>query len=79
MFDDQVENNSLGSPAAEQLLHRIQPDFWFSAHLHVKFPAVVRHGEPREGQGIPDSELRGITRFLSLDKCLPRRYVTRPA
>lgn len=71
----QVEKGLLGSPPAEQLLHKIQPDYWFSAHLHVKFPAVVRHGSPREGQGDPSSELYGITRFLSLDKCLPKRLV----
>ncbi|CAM9984150.1 unnamed protein product [Ascophyllum nodosum] len=69
----EVEDNSLGSPAAEKLLHKIQPDFWFSAHLHVKFAAVVRHAAPREGQGRPGAEMTGVTRFLSLDKCLPKR------
>ncbi|CAM9371145.1 unnamed protein product [Scytosiphon promiscuus] len=79
-----VKDNSLGNPAAEQLLHKIQPDYWFAAHLHVKFPAVVRHGSPREGQGRPGSEVHGVTRFLSLDKCLPNKdflqliSITRP-
>ncbi|CAM9614805.1 unnamed protein product, partial [Hapterophycus canaliculatus] len=72
-FEDEVKDNSLGNPAAEQLLHKIQPDYWFAAHLHVKFPAVVRHGSPREGQGRPGSEVQGVTRFLSLDKCLPHK------
>lgn len=68
-----VQNNTLGSPPAEQLLHKIQPSYWFSAHLHVKFAAVVRHGSPREAQGRGDDDIRGVTRFLSLDKCLPKR------
>ncbi|CAM9554255.1 unnamed protein product [Pylaiella littoralis] len=72
-FEDEVKDNSLGSPPAEQLLHKIQPDYWFAAHLHVKFPAVVRHGCPREGQGRSGSEIQGVTRFLSLDKCLPMK------
>ncbi|CAN0568948.1 unnamed protein product, partial [Ectocarpus sp. 12 AP-2014] len=63
----QVEDNTLGSAAAEQLLHKVQPDYWFAAHLHVKFPAVVRC------QGREGSEVKGVTRFLSLDKCLPHR------
>ncbi|XP_063701404.1 lariat debranching enzyme [Culicoides brevitarsis] len=61
-FRDEIENNTLGSPPCEELLHKLRPKYWFSAHLHCKFSAVVPHDE--EG-----SE----TKFLALDKCLPKR------
>ena len=46
-----------------QILDTVQPEFWFAAHLHCKFAALVPHGEKGEKQ----------TKFLALDKCLPRR------
>eukprot|EP00985_Skeletonema_marinoi_P009294 scaffold4321_cov131-Skeletonema_marinoi.AAC.2 len=115
-FQKEVQDNSLGSPANEQLLHLLKPRYWFSAHLHVKFSAEIRHRSSegpqndsddatkrsalKSGDGAaqeqntaatefhgmesndgncPDSNpnvqslTEQMTRFLSLDKCLPKR------
>eukprot|EP00092_Neocalanus_flemingeri_P002869 GFUD01003067.1.p1 GENE.GFUD01003067.1~~GFUD01003067.1.p1 ORF type:complete len:534 (-),score=131.91 GFUD01003067.1:157-1701(-) len=61
-FREEVEQDRLGSPPAKDILDTLQPEFWFSAHLHVKFAAVVPHTETNK-----------TTKFLALDKCLPRR------
>ncbi|DBA70331.1 TPA: hypothetical protein ACH3X2_011753 [Trebouxia sp. C0005] len=91
----EIEEGSLGSPPGEQILHELQPSHWFSAHLHVKYAALVvhsqqQHGQQQQGQGRGQkrkSPSRGpspppglgqkgkdnFTKFLALDKCLPRR------
>lgn len=60
-FAAEIESNSLGSRPNEELLNHLKPSYWFSAHLHCKFAAVVEH---KEGKS---------TKFLALDKCLPKR------
>jgi lariat debranching enzyme len=60
-FHDDIANNQLGSRPTEELLDMLKPEYWFSAHLHVKFPALVEHADGRK------------TKFLALDKCLPKR------
>ncbi|KAI5795059.1 lariat debranching enzyme, C-terminal domain-containing protein [Geopyxis carbonaria] len=36
-------NGNLGSPPAENLLKKLKPRYWFSGHMHIKFPAIVDH------------------------------------
>ena len=65
-FTDEINQDRLGSPPARDIMDTLKPRFWFSAHLHCKFAAIVPHQAEAEG-----AELS--TKFLALDKCLPRR------
>ncbi|KAI4478674.1 hypothetical protein M0804_011702 [Polistes exclamans] len=61
-FKTDIENNALGSPANMELLQYHYPSYWFSAHLHCKFAALI-----------PEKDGTRVTKFLALDKCLPKR------
>ncbi|CAL1544742.1 unnamed protein product, partial [Lymnaea stagnalis] len=67
-FQKEIEENKLGSRPLSDLLTHLQPSYWFAAHLHVKFAAHVEHSPPTGTQ--PAKK----TKFLALDKCLPRRH-----
>ncbi|XP_047139513.1 uncharacterized protein LOC100215288 isoform X1 [Hydra vulgaris] len=60
-FKQEIDNNELGSDAADDILKALKPAYWFSGHMHAKFSALVEH------------ENGSVTRFLALDKCLPKR------
>ena len=42
-FRDDIAKGQLGNPHMMGLLKRLQPAWWFSAHLHVRFQAEVDH------------------------------------
>ncbi|PKY51763.1 RNA lariat debranching enzyme [Rhizophagus irregularis] len=44
-FGPDIATGKLGSIACDELLFKLKPKYWFSAHLHVKFSAVVYHDE----------------------------------
>ncbi|KAF7186456.1 Lariat debranching enzyme [Pseudocercospora fuligena] len=45
-FEEDAKSGRLGSVAAKQVLERLRPKYWFSAHLHCKYAAVVHHNKP---------------------------------
>uniref|UniRef100_A0A1B0G3Y7 Lariat debranching enzyme C-terminal domain-containing protein n=1 Tax=Glossina morsitans morsitans TaxID=37546 RepID=A0A1B0G3Y7_GLOMM len=74
---EDMENGQLGSPPYENLLNILQPSYWFAAHMHCKFAALVTHMKKLNisaGKEEKSERAEGrCTKFLALDKCLPRR------
>lgn len=60
-LEKEINSGVFGSPPGERLMKLAKPKYWFSAHMHVKYPALYPHGENE------------FTHFLALDKCLQKR------
>ncbi|KAM5363563.1 hypothetical protein ACJZ2D_011947 [Fusarium nematophilum] len=44
-FRQESRDGTLGNVAAEYVMDRLRPPYWFSAHLHVKFSAVKTYDD----------------------------------
>jgi lariat debranching enzyme len=42
-FRSESRDGTLGSVAAEYVMDRLRPPYWFSAHMHIKFPALKKY------------------------------------
>ncbi len=42
-FKQESLDGTLGNPAAQYVMDRLRPPYWFSAHMHVKFSAVRKY------------------------------------
>ena len=74
-FHDDIANDTLGSRPTQEVMETLKPSYWFSAHLHVKFAAIVEHGDspPIAPSTTAEAKNNRTTKFLALDKCLPKR------
>uniref|UniRef100_A0A915PV11 Lariat debranching enzyme C-terminal domain-containing protein n=1 Tax=Setaria digitata TaxID=48799 RepID=A0A915PV11_9BILA len=68
-FEEDLKKNTIGNPASMTLLHELKPRYWLAAHLHCFFVALVPHPNKND----PENDFEP-TKFLSLDKPLPRRH-----
>lgn len=55
-----AESKKLGSRPGKQLLTRLQPTHWWSAHMHCFYTAAYQHEN-------------SVTAFMALDKVMPSR------
>ena len=80
-----IEKGELGNPHTEDLMYLLKPDYWFAAHLHCKFAALVPHEQPEASKGSELSDAKRqkretsgkqqkFTKFLALNKCLPGNH-----
>ncbi|EME26984.1 Lariat debranching enzyme [Galdieria sulphuraria] len=60
-FRKDLEEGKLGNLGTKNLLFLLQPRYWFSAHMHCYFEAIVKINEESPCE------------FYALDKCLRRR------
>lgn len=60
-FKTDMDSGKLGNPPCMQILKKLKPKHWFSAHMHCRFDAIVKH---EDGEA---------TKFVALDKCIPGR------
>ncbi|KFA77128.1 hypothetical protein S40288_05280 [Stachybotrys chartarum IBT 40288] len=44
-FREESKDGTLGNVAAEYVMDRLRPPYWFSAHLHVKFAALKKYAD----------------------------------
>ncbi|CAG9529640.1 unnamed protein product [Cercopithifilaria johnstoni] len=68
-FEEDLKKNAIGNPASMTLLHVLKPRYWLAAHMHCFFAALVPHSNKND----PENDFEP-TRFLSLDKPMPRRH-----
>jgi lariat debranching enzyme len=50
-LEEDARNGQLGSVAATYVMDRLRPPYWFSAHLHCKYAAVIDHEKSEEASG----------------------------
>lgn len=68
-FRRDIESGNLGSPPGMQLLRKLKPHWWLSAHLHCRFEATVVHGsEQGLSLSLLSCSLRALRLYIAVTK-----------
>lgn len=67
-FRKDINNHELGSPVNWELLCRLKPKWWLSAHLHVKYRATIKHNTSDNSNKSSDANRDEIELDLSDDE-----------
>ncbi|KAI4223359.1 MAG: hypothetical protein L6R36_005477 [Xanthoria steineri] len=66
-FESDATTGRLGSPAARYVMDRLRPKWWFAAHLHCKFSAVVDHDRETDTTSGEKPEILHSTEAIKLE------------
>lgn len=55
-FKQESLDGTLGNVAAEYVMDRLRPAYWFSAHLHWKYSAIKTHKPPGQVDGAQEED-----------------------
>lgn len=67
-LEDDARNGRLGSVAAKDVMEWLRPKFWFSAHLHCKYAAVVEHEKKAVQRAPLPGSLNGASEVMNSDE-----------
>ncbi|KAI4215679.1 MAG: hypothetical protein LQ349_009139, partial [Xanthoria aureola] len=66
-FESDATTGRLGSPAARYVMDRLRPKWWFAAHLHCKFSAVVDHDRVTDTTSGENPEILHSAKAIKLE------------
>ena len=55
-FEEEAKAHQLGSAGAKYVMDRLRPKYWFAAHMHAKFAAVVKYSQRKSSD--PESSMK---------------------
>lgn len=75
-FEAEARAGTLGSSAAKYVMDRLRPPYWFSAHMHCKFSAIVNHAKDEspsafskpEAHEHSSTEANGSLKSIQIDR-----------
>lgn len=70
-FRSESRDGTLGSVAAKYVMDRLRPPYWFSAHMHIKFAALVKYNDESSSSSPPIAQQAPSTNIAAVEETNP--------